>query len=53
MRTGRSEDDAAYEDYAADLLVRARQQDPAAFSDEDGWWSRVFEEVELGVLGPE
>lgn len=24
-----------------------------AFEDEESWWSRVFEEVELGVLVPE
>ena len=27
--------------------------DKSAFSDEESWWSMVFEEVELGVLGPE
>ncbi|MEU9438237.1 SUKH-4 family immunity protein [Streptomyces sp. NPDC048252] len=26
--------------------------DEAAFSDEATWWSNVYEEVELGVLGP-
>ncbi|MGJ3559759.1 SUKH-4 family immunity protein [Streptomyces sp. INA 01156] len=26
--------------------------DGAAFSDEETWWSNVFDEVELGVLGP-
>jgi hypothetical protein len=50
--SGRSEDDEDYEDYIAELLDQAQQEDPDAFSDEDAWWSRVFEEVELGVLGP-
>ncbi|GAA2228898.1 MULTISPECIES: SUKH-4 family immunity protein [Kitasatospora] len=53
VRSGRSEDDEDYEDYVAELLDRAQQEDPAAFGDEDAWWSRVFEEVGLGVLGPE
>ncbi|MFC1438207.1 SUKH-4 family immunity protein [Streptacidiphilus sp. N1-10] len=51
--SGRSEDDEDHEDYIADLLDQAQQEDPDAFGDEDAWWSRVFEEVELGVLGPE
>ncbi|MEU6161921.1 SUKH-4 family immunity protein [Streptomyces sp. NPDC047130] len=49
----RSEDDEGYEDYVSALLDQAQQADPAAFDDEDAWWSRVFEEVELGVLAPE
>ncbi|MGC3000645.1 SUKH-4 family immunity protein [Streptomyces sp. G35A] len=53
VRSGRSEEDEDYDDYVAELLARAEREDPAAFSDEDSWWSRVFEEVELGVLGPE
>jgi hypothetical protein len=51
--SGRSEGDEDCEDYVAGLLDRAEREDPAAFGDEDAWWSRVFEEVELGVLGPE
>ncbi|MFD7879566.1 hypothetical protein ACFV5G_36690 [Streptomyces sp. NPDC059766] len=37
----------------AELMLQAQQQDPVAFGDEDCWWSRVLEEVELGALGPE
>ncbi|MFG2985413.1 SUKH-4 family immunity protein [Streptomyces sp. NPDC048258] len=51
--SGRSEADDDYEDYIEDVIERARQSDPSGFEDEDSWWSRVFEEVELGVLGPE
>jgi hypothetical protein len=32
---------------------RLRKVDQAAFRDEESWWSRVYEEVEYGVLGPE
>ncbi|GAA1635528.1 SUKH-4 family immunity protein [Actinoplanes couchii] len=51
--SGVHEDDDAYEGLVEDVLRRARQADPVMFDDEDSWWSRVFEEVELGVLGPE
>ncbi|MEW2586803.1 SUKH-4 family immunity protein [Streptomyces virginiae] len=51
LRSGRSEEDDGYEDFLADAVERARLCDPAVFEDEDSWWSRVFEEVELGVLG--
>ncbi|WP_282205207.1 SUKH-4 family immunity protein [Kitasatospora fiedleri] len=51
--SGRSEDDEDYEDHVAELLDQAQREDRDAFSDDDAWWSRVFEEVELGVLGPE
>ncbi|MQY07482.1 SUKH-4 family immunity protein [Actinomadura macrotermitis] len=52
-RSGRSDEDDDYEDYVEDVIERARQSDPRVFEDEDSWWSRVFEEVELGVLAPE
>ncbi|MFB8392685.1 SUKH-4 family immunity protein [Streptomyces yangpuensis] len=51
--SGRSEADDDYEDYVEDVIERARQCDPRVFEDEESWWSRVFEEVELGVLVPE
>ncbi|MFB7467286.1 SUKH-4 family immunity protein [Streptomyces sp. NPDC056224] len=51
--SGKSEADDDYEDYVEDVIERARQADPIVFEDEDSWWSRVFEEVELGVLVPE
>ncbi|WP_033329698.1 SUKH-4 family immunity protein [Streptomyces yerevanensis] len=51
--SGKSDMDDDYDDWAHDVIGRARQADPMAFSDEDSWWSRVFEEVELGVLVPE
>ncbi|WP_328739066.1 hypothetical protein OHA91_09755 [Streptomyces erythrochromogenes] len=33
-------------------LPQGRAAFLGAFEDEDSWWSRVFEEVGLGVLGP-
>ncbi|SDT81225.1 SUKH-4 immunity protein [Actinoplanes derwentensis] len=51
--SGVHEDDDAYEGLVEDVLRRARQADPEMFDDEESWWSRVFEEVELGVLAPE
>ncbi|MFF5778695.1 SUKH-4 family immunity protein [Streptomyces virginiae] len=51
--SGRSDADDDYEDYVEDVLERARQSDPVVFEDNEAWWSRVFEEVELGVLVPE
>ncbi|WP_405786503.1 SUKH-4 family immunity protein [Streptomyces sp. NBC_01367] len=51
--SGRTDADDDYEDYVEDVLARARQSDPVVFEDEESWWSRVFEEVELGVLVPE
>lgn len=51
--SGRSDADDDYEDYVEDVIERARQCDPRVFEDEESWWSRVFEEVELGVLVPE
>ncbi|MFK3735196.1 SUKH-4 family immunity protein [Streptomyces sp. NPDC088090] len=51
--SGRSDADDDYEDYVEDVIERARQCDPRVFEDEESWWSRVFEEVELGALVPE
>ncbi|MFE3270036.1 SUKH-4 family immunity protein [Streptomyces sp. NPDC059215] len=51
--SGRSDADDDYEDYVEDVTERARQCDPRVFEDEESWWPRVFEEVELGVLVPE
>ncbi|MET9592010.1 SUKH-4 family immunity protein [Streptomyces sp. NPDC006516] len=51
--SGRSDGADDYDDWAQEVIDRARQVDPMAFSNEDFWWSRVFEEVELGVLVPE
>ncbi|MGW6840864.1 SUKH-4 family immunity protein [Streptomyces sp. NPDC054958] len=50
---GKSDADDDYEHYVEDVIARARQSDPIVFEDEEAWWSRVFEEVELGVLVPE
>ncbi|MFI7360454.1 SUKH-4 family immunity protein [Streptomyces avidinii] len=52
-RSGRSDTDDDYEDYVEDVIGQARQSDPSVFEDEEAWWSRVFEEVELGVLVPD
>ncbi|WP_327408701.1 SUKH-4 family immunity protein [Streptomyces sp. NBC_01281] len=51
--SGKSDADDDYEDYVEDVSERARQSDPVVFEDDEAWWSRVFEEVELGVLVPE
>jgi len=53
VHSGKSDADDDYQDWADALVERARHADPRALSDEDSWWSRVFEEVELGVLVPE
>ncbi|MFF3089521.1 SUKH-4 family immunity protein [Streptomyces nojiriensis] len=50
--SGRSDTDDDYEDYVEDVVEQARQSDPGVFEDEEAWWSRVFEEVELGILVP-
>lgn len=50
--SGKSNADDDYEDYVEGLIERARLSDPSVFEDEEAWWSRVFEEVELGVLVP-
>lgn len=47
------EDDDRYEGLVAETVESARQVDPQAFEDEESWWSRVFEEVEYGILAPE
>jgi hypothetical protein len=51
--SGKSDMDDDYEDWAHKVIDRAQRVDPMAFADEESWWSRVFEEVELGVLVPE
>ncbi|MFF4445305.1 SUKH-4 family immunity protein [Streptomyces sp. NPDC001502] len=51
--SGKSDMHDDYDDWADDVIDRARQADPTAFSDVDSRWSQVFEEVELGVLVPE
>ncbi|MFC8202097.1 SUKH-4 family immunity protein [Streptomyces sp. NPDC057298] len=51
--SGKRDADDDYEDFVEDVIERARQSDPRVFEDEETWWSRVFEEVELGVLVPE
>ncbi|MFF1369027.1 SUKH-4 family immunity protein [Streptomyces virginiae] len=51
--SGKSDADDDYEDYVEAVHERARRSDPGVFEDEESWWSRVFEEVELGVLVPE
>ncbi|MFE2871517.1 hypothetical protein [Embleya sp. NPDC059259] len=53
VHSGKREADDDHDDYVEDVIEQARQGDPAMSEDEDSWRSRVFEEVELGVLGPE
>ncbi|MFI5672866.1 SUKH-4 family immunity protein [Streptomyces sp. NPDC051704] len=51
--SGKSDADDDYEDYVEGVVERAREGDPSVFEDAEAWWSRVFEEVELGVLVPQ
>ncbi|WP_455354060.1 SUKH-4 family immunity protein [Streptomyces sp. SYSU K217416] len=51
--SGKSDEDDDYDDFVEEVIERAGQADPQAFVDEESWWSRAFEEVELGALGPE
>ncbi|PWK52661.1 SUKH-4 immunity protein of toxin-antitoxin system [Actinoplanes xinjiangensis] len=51
--SGVHEDDDGYEELVGEVLRRAGEADPEMFENEESWWSRVFEEVELGVLAPE
>lgn len=51
--SGVYEDDDRYEGLVTETIEQARQADPQAFEDEESWWSRVFEEIEFGVLAPE
>ncbi|MEU0936957.1 SUKH-4 family immunity protein [Embleya sp. NPDC005971] len=51
--SGKGDMDDGYEDWAQAVIDQAQRVDPAVFVDEDSWWSRVFEEVEFGVLAPE
>ncbi|MEU6757145.1 SUKH-4 family immunity protein [Streptomyces sp. NPDC046685] len=51
--SGKSDADDDYEDFVEGVLERARQSDPRVFEEDNAWWSRVFEEVELGTLVPE
>ncbi|MGW4182492.1 SUKH-4 family immunity protein [Streptomyces albidoflavus] len=53
VRSGWSDEDDGYEEYVEGVVGRARDGDPEAFGDEEAWWARHFEEVELGVLVPE
>ncbi|MEV6738564.1 SUKH-4 family immunity protein [Streptomyces sp. NPDC051104] len=48
---GELDDDALIE-AGMNLKEALEEIDEAAFSDEETWWSHVFEEVELGTLGP-
>lgn len=51
--SGVYEDDDRYDCLAAETIERAHEADPRTFEDEESWWSRVFEEIEYGVLAPE
>ncbi|MFJ6050385.1 SUKH-4 family immunity protein [Streptomyces sp. NPDC092307] len=53
VHSGKSDEDDGYAHYIEGVIEQARQSDPSVFEDEEAWWSRVFEEVELGVLVPE
>ncbi|MET8576111.1 SUKH-4 family immunity protein [Streptomyces sp. NPDC005012] len=50
--SGIHEEDDAYEALVERTLAAAYGVDPGIFRDEESWWSRVFEEIELGSLGP-
>ncbi|MFE1923943.1 SUKH-4 family immunity protein [Streptomyces asoensis] len=49
--SGDIDEDAVIEE-GVRLKGALERVDAAAFSDESTWWSNVYEEVELGVLGP-
>ncbi|MFI9548276.1 SUKH-4 family immunity protein [Streptomyces sp. NPDC052016] len=49
--SGDVDEDAVIEE-GMRLKESLERVDGAAFSDEETWWSNVFDEVELGVLGP-
>lgn len=51
--SGVYEDNDRYDGLVAETIERAHEADPRAFEDEESWWSRVFEEIEYGVLAPE
>jgi hypothetical protein len=49
--TGDVDEDAVIE-IGMEIKGNLERLDEAAFSSEETWWSNVFEEVELGTLGP-
>ncbi|WP_308114551.1 SUKH-4 family immunity protein [Streptomyces sp. ISL-12] len=51
--SGVHEEDDLYDSLVERTVAAAEDADPEVFEDEEGWWPRVFEEVELGVLAPE
>lgn len=51
--SGMEEEDDAYDSFVERTLADAETADPEIFEDEESWWARVFEEVELGSLAPE
>ncbi|WP_239655649.1 SUKH-4 family immunity protein [Streptomyces sp. M10] len=51
--SGVHEESDAYEPLVERTLAKAEETDPVVFEDEESWWARVFEEVELGSLAPE
>lgn len=52
IECGASEEDDDYDDLVQGMIENFTSVDDSAFDDEDHWWARIFEEVELGVLGP-
>lgn len=51
--SGVHEEDDCYEELVSSTIDGGRQADRDVFEDEESWWSRVFEEIEYGVLAPE
>ncbi|WP_308406819.1 SUKH-4 family immunity protein [Streptomyces sp. AC555_RSS877] len=51
--SGVQEEDDSYDALVEQVVTEAGDADPEVFEDEDSWWSRVFEEIELGSLAPE
>lgn len=51
--SGVHEDDDAYDALVERVVSEAGDVDPEVFESEESWWSRVFEEIELGSLAPE
>lgn len=51
--SGVYEGNCRYESLVTEVVDQAHAADPSIFEDEESWWSRVFEEIEYGVLAPE
>lgn len=51
--SGVHEEDETYDALVERVVAEAGDVDPEIFENEESWWPRVFEEIELGSLAPE